>query len=56
MKNDRHRDATSSASRSGRFTTRERASGTDWIGGWVGRSTGLDAVGKMKFFPARAGN
>jgi hypothetical protein len=25
-----------SASRSGRFTPRERASGTHWIGGWVG--------------------
>jgi hypothetical protein len=24
-----------SASRSGRFTPRERAPGTDWIGGWV---------------------
>jgi hypothetical protein len=25
-----------SASRPGRFTPRERASGTHWIGGWVG--------------------
>jgi hypothetical protein len=26
-----------SASRPGRFTHRERAPGTHWIGGWVGR-------------------
>jgi hypothetical protein len=33
-----------SASRPGRFTRRERASSTHWIGGWVGPRTGLDAV------------
>jgi hypothetical protein len=33
-----------SASRPGRFTPRERAPGTNWIGGWVGPRTGLDAV------------
>jgi hypothetical protein len=37
-----------SASRPGRFTPRERASGTHWIGGWVGPRTGLDAVVKKK--------
>jgi hypothetical protein len=38
-----------SASRSGRFTHRERATGTDWIGGWVGPRAGLDtAVVKRK--------
>jgi hypothetical protein len=29
----------------GRFTPGERASGTHWIGGWMGPKTGLDAVG-----------
>jgi hypothetical protein len=33
-----------SVSRSGRFTPRERAPGTHWVGGWVGPKTGLDAV------------
>jgi hypothetical protein len=32
------------ASRPGRFTPRERAPGTCWIGGWVGPRAGLDAV------------
>jgi len=32
-----------SASRPGRFTPRERAPGTRWIGGWVGPRAGLDA-------------
>jgi len=31
-----------SASRSGRFTPRERAPSTHWIGGWVGPRAGLD--------------
>jgi hypothetical protein len=35
-----------SASRPGRFTLRERAFGTHWIGGWVGPRTGLDDVEK----------
>jgi hypothetical protein len=33
-----------SASRPGRFTP-----GTHWIGGWVGRTAGLDDVEKRKF-------
>jgi hypothetical protein len=37
-----------SASRPGRFTPRERASSTHWIGGWVGPRAGLDAVVKRK--------
>jgi hypothetical protein len=35
-----------SASRPGRFTPRERAPGTRWIGGWVGPRAVLDAVVK----------
>jgi hypothetical protein len=37
-----------SASRSGRFTPRERAPGIHWIGGWVGPRTILDTVVKRK--------
>jgi hypothetical protein len=37
-----------SASRPGRFTTRERDPGTHWIGGWVGPRAGLNAVVKRK--------
>jgi hypothetical protein len=37
-----------SASRPGRFTPRERAPGTHWIGGWVGPRTVLEAVVKRK--------
>jgi hypothetical protein len=37
-----------SASRTGRFTPRERASGTHWIGGWVGPRAVLDAVVERK--------
>jgi hypothetical protein len=37
-----------SASRRGRFTSRERAPGTHWIGGWVGPRAVLDAVVKRK--------
>jgi hypothetical protein len=37
-----------SASRLGRFTPREEAPGTHWIGGWVGPITSLDAVVKRK--------
>jgi hypothetical protein len=37
-----------SASRPGRFTARERAPGTHWIGGWVGPRAVLDAVMKRK--------
>jgi hypothetical protein len=35
-------------SRPGRFTPRERAAGTPWIGGWVGPRAVLDAVMKRK--------
>jgi hypothetical protein len=35
-----------SASRPGCFTTKERAPGTHWIGGWVGSRAVLDAVVK----------
>jgi hypothetical protein len=35
-----------SASHSSRFTPRERAPGTHWIGGWVSLRVGLDAVVK----------
>jgi hypothetical protein len=37
-----------SASRSDRFTPRERAPGTHWIGGWVGPRAVLDTVVKRK--------
>jgi hypothetical protein len=37
-----------SALRPGRFTPREWAPGTHWIGGWVGPRAGLDAVEKRK--------
>jgi hypothetical protein len=36
--------------RPGRFTPRERASGTHWTGGWVDPRAGLDDVEKRKFF------
>jgi hypothetical protein len=38
-----------SASRSCRFTPRERAPDTHWIGRWVGPSAGLDDVEKRTF-------
>jgi hypothetical protein len=44
-----------STSRPGRFTPKERAPGTHWIGGWMGPRTVLDAVVKKKI-PAPAGN
>jgi hypothetical protein len=37
-----------SASHASRFTPRERAPGTHWIGGWVGPRAVLDAVVKRK--------
>jgi hypothetical protein len=37
-----------SASRPNRFTPRERASGTHWIGGWVDPRAVLDVVVKRK--------
>jgi hypothetical protein len=46
-----------SASRPGRFTPIERASGTHWIGGWVGPRAVLDAVVKKKIpSPRRESN
>jgi hypothetical protein len=33
----------------GRFTTRERAPGTNWIGGWVDLKADLDDLEKRKF-------
>jgi hypothetical protein len=38
-----------SASRPSRFTPKERATGTHWIGGWVDPRAGLDYVEKRKF-------
>jgi hypothetical protein len=38
-----------SDSRPGRFTHRERAPGTHWIGGWADPRAGLDDVEKRKF-------
>jgi len=40
--------------RPGRSNPRERASGTNWIGVWVGPKASLDAAVKKKF-PAPAG-
>jgi hypothetical protein len=42
-----------SASRPGRFTPRERASGTHWIRGWVGPRAVLEAVVKRKIPSSR---
>jgi hypothetical protein len=45
------------ASRPGRFTSRERAPSTHWIGGWVGSRAVLDAVSKRKIsYPRRDSN
>jgi hypothetical protein len=45
------------ASCPGRFTSRERALGTYWIGGWVGPRAVLDAVVKRKIpIPRRESN
>jgi hypothetical protein len=38
-----------SASRPGRFTPGERASGANWVGGWVDPRASLDDVEKRKF-------
>jgi hypothetical protein len=46
-----------SASRSGRFTPRERAPDTHWLGDWVGPIVVLDAVVKRKIpSPRRESN
>jgi hypothetical protein len=42
-----------SALRPGRFTPRERAPGTPWIGGWVGSRAVLDTVVKRKISSPR---
>jgi hypothetical protein len=42
-----------SASRPGRFTSKERAPSTHWIGGWVGLRAGMDAVVKRKIHRLR---
>jgi hypothetical protein len=43
--------------RSGRFILWERDPGTYWIGGWLGRRTGLNAVAKRKIpCPCRESN
>jgi hypothetical protein len=42
-----------STSRPGRFTPRERALSTHWIGGWVGPKSVLDAVVKRKIPSSR---
>jgi hypothetical protein len=42
-----------SALRPGRFTPRERAPGTHWIGGWVGPRAVLYAVVKRKIPSSR---
>jgi hypothetical protein len=42
-----------SASRPDRFTPRERALGTHWIGGWVGLRAVLDADVKRKILSPR---
>jgi hypothetical protein len=41
-----------SASRSGRFASREKAPGTHWIGGWVGSRTGLNHVERRNCNPS----
>jgi hypothetical protein len=46
-----------SASRPGRFTPRERAAGSHWIGGWADPRAGLDTVVKRKIpSPRRESN
>jgi hypothetical protein len=42
-----------SASRPGRFTLKERAPGTHWIGGWVGPRAVLEVVVKRKISSPR---
>jgi hypothetical protein len=44
-----------SASRPGRFSPKERAPGTHWIGGWAGPRDGLDD-GREKSWPYRDSN
>jgi hypothetical protein len=42
-----------SASRSGRFTSEERAPGSHWIGGWVDPRAGLDDLENENSYPHR---
>jgi hypothetical protein len=44
------------ASHPDRVTPGERATGTHWIGGWVGPRAGLDKVEKRKFLPVLESN
>jgi len=37
-----------SVSRPGRFATGEKASGTHWLGGWLGPRAGPDVVAKRR--------
>jgi hypothetical protein len=39
-----------SASRPGLFSSRKRAPGTHWIGGWVGPRDGMKVVEKILYF------
>jgi hypothetical protein len=46
-----------SVSHPGRFTPKERAPSSHWLGGWVGLRAGLDAVVKRNFpSPCRDAN
>jgi hypothetical protein len=45
-----------SASRPGRFTPRERALGTHWMGGWVGPRAVLDMVKRKIPSPRQESN
>jgi hypothetical protein len=45
-----------SASRTGRFTLRERAPSIHWIGGWIGPRAGLNAVVKRRILSPSRGS
>jgi len=47
-----------SPSRPGRFTSGDRAPGTQWVGGWVGPGAGMDkaAAKRKNFRPSRESN
>jgi hypothetical protein len=45
-----------SASRLGRFTPKERARGTHWIGGWVDPRAGQNDLEKRNSWPYRDSN
>jgi hypothetical protein len=44
------------ASRPSCFIPEEKASGTHWIGGWVGPRAALDEMGSDNFWPYRDSN